>query len=258
MAFKRDINRDYALYGIENSLGMIDSWVRDQEKLDEAKKPSKRSPKRSSKKRRLQAWTSEELEYLKSHYKTETYEEMGKKLGRSDGSVGGKLSLLGWLKSGKKENELNPAEYVVHTSEVPWTSDEDNYLKENFNKVDHESIAVHLGRALDDMYIRAYTLGLNKDELIKYRDFMKWEVVEGEKTPIQLQFDFTKVPEPVEAEKVEEKKKTEEMKEELPEEKKTINLFTELKLPLWVWLVLTGILISTVLSFLSFIIVVLK
>lgn len=255
MAFKRDMNRDYALYGIENSLGMIDSWVRDQEKLDEAKKNS-RYP---SKKKQDRVWTPEELKYLKDHRKTETCEEIGKKLGRSRGSVSGKLSRMGWIRpKSKGKANLNPEECITRTSEIPWTSDEDNYLKENFNKIDHEILAVNLGRALDDMYIRAYTLGLNKDELIKYRDSMKWEVIEGEKTPIQLQFDFTKVPEPVEAEKIEEKKKTEEMKEELPEEKKTINLFTELKLPLWVWLALTGILISTVLSFLSFIIVVLK
>lgn len=97
-------------------------------------------------------WTSEEIDYLKSHYATETLETLCLHLQRTDNSIQRKANYLGLRSS------------FGHTSQE-WTQAEDDLLRSIYATSSKAEMRDILGKSDSAIYHRANRLGLEK---IKY------------------------------------------------------------------------------------------
>ena len=89
------------------------------------------------------SWTNKEVKFLRQNYKKMSLKELSDKLGRSIGSVSGKLFGLK-LKKGRNTIANHKA----------WTEEETTYLNQNYYKMSKKSIAKRLGRSVSSVASR--------------------------------------------------------------------------------------------------------
>ena len=178
---KKDYNKQ--LLGIEENLKFVDSWVRDNQKVQEAKKMNrKKTPLK------YKTWTKQEEVFLEENYGKVSVLELARKLERSLSSVSSKLKRL------KAEKRQGISAY-----------------KERFKKV----------------------------------NFPQRKRAKNNSQPVQLHIDFSK---PAELKKVEPAEKT----------KQVIQKTIKSELPVWIYLILAGVFLTTVFSLLSLIMIIFK
>lgn len=135
-------------------------------------------------------WTDEEVAYLKKEIKRKTISQIAKALGRSEGSVGGKLCTEG-ISVRKTRRYLR-----VKSRPSDWSQEEIDYLKENAGRKTSLEIGEALGKTPTSVKTKATRLGLSlqknpwsDEELDRLTEMVtqkvKWEVIgkELKRTP---------------------------------------------------------------------------
>lgn len=79
-----------------------------------------------------ESYTPDEIQFIEANYNQMTHQQIGKKLGRSSGSI----TIFCWRKGPLKQGPMSR-----------WTPDEIEYLKQNANKLHLTTLASHLGRS---------------------------------------------------------------------------------------------------------------
>lgn len=96
-------------------------------------------------------WTNEEVEFLKDNYYEMNTREIAEKLNRTMKSIQIKAFRLNLEKKVKYQNQFNR-----------WTEEEDDFLRENWNKIMTKDIAEYLNRSINAVQLRAERSGLEK------------------------------------------------------------------------------------------------
>lgn len=90
-------------------------------------------------------WTDEEIEFLKTNYKTMTNQEIGEVLDRGEGGVSHQIRKL----------------KLSRATQRGWPEEKIKFLKENYGEMSTEKIAERLGCHPRTVTSRAYQMGLN-------------------------------------------------------------------------------------------------
>ena len=107
-------------------------------------------------------WTPEEVNYLKEHYGKESFKEIASNIGKSTGSVSGKVWYL------KKQGNLKPTQLTLNLTEekkmprTKWTKTEIKYLKNNINSKTIQEISAYLGRGESSVKSKLNRLKIRK------------------------------------------------------------------------------------------------
>ena len=102
-------------------------------------------------------WTKKETSFLKENYGKMSFEELAKNLGRSVGSVSGKVSGLGLpLKKAKKDKNNRKL----------WTKDDVQYLKNNYGKKSVKVLAKQLKRTPYSITSKAHEINVKVESPI--------------------------------------------------------------------------------------------
>jgi len=138
-----------------------------------------------------ECWSKDEIQFLKQSYQTSTYEEIAKQLGRSEGAVRDRASILRLTKNSlwtkkeidfvrKKFSTMECTEIAVRLGRttggvwkvirnlklarkkvLDWTDEERDFLRKNFSKRTYHWLAEHLNRPIRGVRKQAWKLGLN-------------------------------------------------------------------------------------------------
>lgn len=101
-------------------------------------------------------WTKIEDDFIKTNYDKMSTEEIARRLGRTESSIGNRihrLKLSGrrhygrktWTKEDMEKPTSNKKEKPIHSNKQ-WTKAEDDFLKTNYDKIPNKEIAQRLGR----------------------------------------------------------------------------------------------------------------
>ena len=104
-------------------------------------------------------WTVEEIAYLKSHYKHETYDVMGRALCLSSSTVRMKCIELGCVRP------------VYGRKSFVWSAEQLDYLCAHYPHESSIDIADHLGYSYYTVEKKAKSLGLKKSDDYDVRKF---------------------------------------------------------------------------------------
>ncbi|MBT2696371.1 hypothetical protein J7E79_02830 [Bacillus sp. ISL-40] len=98
------------------------------------------------------AWTDEEENLLKEHYKTDGKKALAKRLGRTVASIESKAHALGvWERKREKRNS--------------WTKDDLDFLQDRWGQISFKTIAQKLNRSVDAVKQKAFDLSLGDASL---------------------------------------------------------------------------------------------
>ena len=98
--------------------------------------------------KKIKGYTQEDINYLVNNYKYYTYEQLGKYLKKSSGSIAYVIRTLGLTKQ-------------LHKN---WTKEEDDYLKSNYLNMSNDEMGQELKRSFNSISERCKVLGLIKHE----------------------------------------------------------------------------------------------
>jgi hypothetical protein len=97
-------------------------------------------------------WTTEEISYLKAHYKSETCKRIGLKINRTPGTVQFMAQKIGITKPNRTNGGFK--------KDIKWTEKEDKYLVDHYRHLTADKISQNMGRSIIGIYHRAFRLGL--------------------------------------------------------------------------------------------------
>ncbi|GAB3882746.1 hypothetical protein [Spirosoma agri] len=104
-------------------------------------------------------WTPEEDQFLKDNWATMSKTEVGSALGRSRGAVSARVSYLKLTKTPEQIRALTKKNRVYTSS---WTPDEDQFLRDNWEKLSKADIARALKKNhASNVWLRGNSLGLS-------------------------------------------------------------------------------------------------
>lgn len=93
-------------------------------------------------------WTEEQLNFLKNNYKTMSFEELEKELGKSVSAIKQKA-------------------YDLQLTKKFWSAEQIKFLKSNYEEMSIEELEVQLGKTANAIKLKASRLGIHKYGIYK-------------------------------------------------------------------------------------------
>lgn len=119
-----------------------------------------------SSKRQNKTWNNHEKKYLRDNCINKNTEELSKYLGRTEEAIRQRLDILGLPKHRAKRKYTKKTQYNKYKI---WTSEDDKYITEKYDKENTDNIAKQLGRTKASIHTRAQELGVYKSPETKKR-----------------------------------------------------------------------------------------
>lgn len=113
-------------------------------------------------------WSDDEINYLKENYQAQSYKEIAKQLGRTDGAIRAKLNDLKLVKK------------------TYWSNDEIDYLIANYEYMTYKELSENLNRSEDAIQLKLKKLGYKKSPYYCNQSF--FETIDTEEKAYWLGF----------------------------------------------------------------------
>ncbi len=117
-----------------------------------------RSMKAKVKRQEYREWRTPEVQYIKDKYASKKVRELSKEMGRSRNSI-----LYMAYKLGLKKNKFTQISASGKQMHYRWTPEQEDFLRENYNKMTVEKLAEIMERSKDSIHYKATDLELKKD-----------------------------------------------------------------------------------------------
>lgn len=127
---------------------------------------------RKIKPRTPNVWTEDEIEFLKKNVNIFSRAEFAKRLNKTENNVRTKIIELKLIPKGKKKTFVNQKGFVP---KLKWTNEDEQWLKDNYNKMSIQDIAKHYGCSKETVKRRAKRLNIHRQKRILQTSFNYFE-----------------------------------------------------------------------------------